>query len=201
MFSLNWNESPKEYNERVLIELEKIEKKYSKILIFGGNHLALLPVYKLTEDLSYNSLTLDAHRDYLLNDGMLTHGSFLRFIKKEKSKRYILGFRDEIKKEDKYNFFDKEISAATIMNKKLDIPNENLKYIDIDVDVLDETIFPFTSCKKDNGISLNKLYEILDYINISNIKFLSISEYAYVLDKEKQGLELIFSIINKFINK
>lgn len=199
MFSLKWNESPKEYNERVLKELEKIEKQYSKILIFGGNHLSLLPVYELTETLSYNSLTLDAHRDYLLNDGMITHGSFLRFIKRKKVKRYILGFRDEIKKEDEYKFFDKEISAEVIVNNNMTIPKDNIIFVDIDVDVLDESIFPFTSCKKENGISLKKLYEILEFIDISNIKILSFSEYAYVLDKEKKGLEIIFSIIDKFI--
>lgn len=199
MFQLKWDESPKKYNERVLKELKKIEQKYSKILIFGGNHLALLPVYKLTENLEYNSLTLDAHRDYLLNDGMITHGSFFRFIKKEKSKRYILGFRDEITNENEHNFFDKEISAETILKSKLDIPKSNLNYIDIDVDVLDESIFPFTSCKKNNGLTLNKLFEIFEYINLTNVKMLSFSEYAYVLDEEKEGLKILFSIIDKFL--
>ena len=75
----------------------------------------------------------------------------------------------------------------------------NINYVDIDVDVLDEKVFPYTVCKKENGLTLNKLFDLLTKLNLQDVKILSLSEYAYVLDDKKEGLKIIIQIINEFL--
>lgn len=199
-YYLKWNETTENYMKRVLHGVKKIIKKYDKIIIFGGNHLSLLPIYKLTEPIKYNSITFDAHRDYLYNDGMITHGSFLRYINRKKTKRVIIGYRDNINSENKYNFFDEEISSEQVNNNQCDYDFGEIKYIDIDVDVFDKRIFPYTVCAMDNGITIKKIKEIFSNISIKDVKILSFSEYAYVLDNKKAGLKKILNIVDLFIN-
>ena len=200
MFNLDWNESLNEYMKRITTELKKIISEHDKVVVFGGNHLSLLPVYNATNKANYSSLTLDAHRDYLYNDGTITHGSFLRFLDKNNVKRYIIGFRDKISEENKYSFFDKEISVKSYkLNNKIEF--DDIKYVDIDVDVLDKKIFPYTVCLIDNGLLLKELMNILNTISFEYIKVLSFSEYAYVLDKKKKGLKIILNIIDKYLAK
>ena len=194
-FSLKWDESLCKYMERITNDLKEIVKSHDKIIVFGGNHLSLIPVYNIAGTLNYNSLTLDAHRDYLYNDGLITHGSFIRFLKKSNSKKFLLGFRDNAK--DKYEFFEREISSIQYM-KDRSIKLNNIKYIDIDVDVFDKKLFPYTVCAMDKGIQISHLFEIFENVEAKNVKILSFSEYAYVLDKKKKGLRIIMKVIDKF---
>ena len=186
---------------RVYNNVFYLNNTYDKIIIFGGNHLSLLPIYQIAEDLVYNSITFDAHRDYLNNNGLITHASFLRYIKKGNSKKYILGFRDCIKSGEKYKYFNKEISAEYLKSKKLNIilPNE-VRFLDIDVDFFDPKIFPYTSCKKGNGFfSRRYVLKILKSINLSDIKILSFSEYVNILDNDKNGIKIIIEILKKIL--
>ena len=199
VFNLEWNESLNRYMIRICKELKIIIKKYDKIVVFGGNHLSLLPVYNATSSVHYNTLTLDAHRDYLYNDGMITHGSFLRYVKKNNTKHYLLGYRDNVDKKDLYDFFDKEISSNEL-KKENNFKFQNIKYIDIDVDVLDKKIFPYTVCAMDNGILIKHLKQIFKNNSIQDVKILSFSKYAYVLDTKKRGLKTIIKIVDDFID-
>jgi len=200
MFNLEWKESLENYMKRIKAELKKIIENHEKVIVFGGNHLSLLPVYNSTNELKYNSLTLDAHRDYLYNDGLITHGSFLRFLDKNKVKRYIIGFRDKISSENEYDIFEKEVSA-TQFKKNNSITCESIKYLDIDIDVLDKKIFPYTVCATNNGLSIKQLLNILELKELNDVKVLSFSEYAYVLDKKKKGINIILNIIDNYLSK
>lgn len=200
LFELQWNESLAEYYERVKTNLLKIIKEHSKTVVFGGNHLSILPVYQTVGELGYNSLTLDAHRDYLFNDGKITHGSFFRFVEKRANHKTIVGFRDVISDDDKYNFFDLEIPCSQLKkNKEINCLNK-INFVDIDVDVLDKKVFPYTVCAAKNGLSLKQLYLLLNHIEFNKSKILAFSEYAYILDKKKKGIKIILDIIGQYIS-
>lgn len=197
LHELQWNETPEQYIRRVYDSIFDLAKKYEKLLIFGGNHLSLLPVYQLAEKLQFNSITFDAHRDYIKSRGLITHASFLRYINGQSSKKYILGYRDEIKEEDKYYFFNNEISAKQLKEDNLRVSiEEDINFLDIDMDFFDETIFPYTYCKKKNGFSLDDFKIIINQLNLDKMKFISFSEYVQILDFRKEGIEFIFKIIS-----
>lgn len=194
-YELKLNETPIQYLNRIYKNVVYLNSFYDRVIIFGGNHLSLLPIYQIAEDLCYNSITFDAHRDYLKNNGKITHASFLRYVRRGNSKKYILGFRDYINDVDKYKYFSKEISANYLKTKNLDvkIPNE-IKFIDIDVDFFDPAIFPYTNCKKDNGFSVNEMFEILKIVSLKDIKILSFSEYVNILDNNKNGIKIMMLV-------
>lgn len=201
-FELQWYETPADYMSRVYENILCLAKKYEKLIIFGGNHLSLLPIYQAAEKFHYNSVTFDAHRDYIRSKGMITHASFLRYVESHSSKKYILGFRDYIREEDKYDFFDDEISAKQLKENKMKLNIENnIDFIDIDVDFFDENIFPYTYCKKENGFSMDEFDVIISQLNLNNLKFISFSEYIQIIDENKKGIEFIFEVIKKILTK
>lgn len=202
LYELGWNESPSDYMSRVYENILCLSKKYDRLIIFGGNHLSLLPVYQVADDLLLNSVTFDAHRDYIQSNGLITHASFLRYIKNHTSTKYILGFRDSINKEDAYNFFDNEYSASYLKSHDLNFCiKKNIHFIDIDVDFFDENVFPYTYCKKENGFSMMDFEKIIHQIKLQDLKIISFSEYIQINDIEKKGIEFIFQIMNQILTK
>lgn len=202
LFELKWDETPKDYISRVYKNMLCLYNKYDKIVIFGGNHLSLLPIYQVAENLHYNSITFDAHRDYIRSKGLITHASFLRYVENHTASKYIVGFRDRIRDDDRYDFFDLEISAETLKKNKLKLSiNDIIHFIDIDVDFFDETIFPYTYCKKDNGFSAEDFDKIISQLDLRDLKIISFSEYIQIMDNNKYGVEFIFKILKKILTK
>lgn len=196
-YEMGFDDTPNQFLKRIYKNILELEKIYDKVIVFGGNHLAILPIYNIASLKNYNSLTLDAHRDYLKNDGNLTHASFLRYIDTNNiNKKIILGIRDHIKETDKFNFFSEEITTNDFRkNNNILINNLNIKYLDIDFDVLDPKIFPYTICKKENGLNFKDLINLFQKITISEIKLISFSEYVPILDAKKYGIKKIFKLL------
>lgn len=169
------------------------------VVIFGGNHLSILPIYEVTNSLGYTSITLDAHRDYNNTNNELTHGSFFRYLKKTGNLAYLIGYRDTTK--DIFSYFDQEINITEAKKEKIKINNENNIFLDIDVDVFDPTIFPYTECKINNGLSYNNFNKILEKIELNKLKVLSFSEYSPYTDEKKIGIYFIESIIKQIYTK
>ena len=202
MFELKWNETPKDYMSRVYENILCLIQKYDRLIMFGGNHLSLLPVYWIAEAMQFNSVTFDAHRDYIKSKGLITHASFLRYIKGHKNGRYIVGFRDQIRDDDNYDFFDLEISAEVLKESKLELEiKKSIQFLDIDVDFFDENVFPYTYCKKPNGFTMDEFQKITKQLDLESLKIISVSEYIQILDYDKHGVEFILKILANLLTK
>ncbi len=202
MYELEWDETPKDYMNRVYENILQLIQKYDKLIIFGGNHLSLLPVYWIAETLQFNSVTFDAHRDYIKSKGLITHASFLRYVKGHTTSRHIVGFRDQIEEDNKYDFFDSEVSAETLKESGLELKiKEPIRFLDIDVDFFDENVFPYTYCKKPNGFTMDEFQRIIRQLDLESLKIISFSEYIQILDYNKIGVEIILEILKKVLTK
>ncbi len=194
--SKDFDSSPRMLLENLYIRLKNMNDK--KCVILGGNHLSMLPVHIKAEENNFCSIVLDAHRDYISEEGY-NHANFLKYIKKNQI--LIYGYRDRnnsdrplniynFSKEEKKDFFD-YIIQNVYLGKTF--------YIDIDVDVLDPVIFPCTYKKIEKGLNFEDIKEIFDIIGIERIRWLSISEYISY-DDDNNYYQIIEMIINYFLN-
>ena len=179
-------ESPHDYLKRIQIELTS--NSIDKGAFIGGNHLSFLPIYRAAKEKGYTIVVLDAHRDYLEQDE-ISHASFIKYL--SDIPIIIFGYRDRIDSvaPDNVTLFPvNKLSEFLEYISKLDYV-----YLDIDIDVLDPSEFPCTYSKINGGIMKSDLFNIIKHLS-SKIKWLSISEYAPVLDYDKY-----YQIIEKIL--
>ena len=169
-------ESPHDYLNR--IETELTSDSVESCVFLGGNHLSFLPVYKAAKEKGYTIVVLDAHRDYL-QQNEISHASFINYL--SDAQIVIFGYRDKL------NVVAPDNVVLFSLNQLPDFldyvsKSDNI-YLDIDVDVLDPSEFPCTYSKINGGITKLELYNIINLL-LPRIKWLSISEYAPILDHE-----------------
>jgi arginase family enzyme len=131
-----------------------------------------------------DTYTFDAHRDYLYNEGLVTHASFFRYVPKVSGKtNYLLGYRDIISDEDAFSYFDYEINVASYDKFIMEhVQASSDIYLDLDIDVFDPHLIPCTGSIKDGGITIKQFNDFLCIVHPRNIKLISISEYIPLLE-------------------
>lgn len=170
----NFFESSLDYLKR--IELEITINFNDMAAFLGGNHLSLLPVYRVAKEKGYSIVVLDAHRDYK-KQNEISHASFINYLSDVPI--VIFGYRDKLDlvAPDNVVLYSPEQLSDFLEY----VSKQNNIYLDIDVDVLDPADFPCTYSKIDGGIKKNDFFKIINELS-SKTKWFSISEYAPVLD-------------------
>lgn len=196
IFEQQFEESAKDYLSRLQTQLGLIIDNSSIVIVIGGNHLSTLPVYKLIYGSSKSIITLDAHRDYFPQDE-INHATFLRQVESNKCKHILLGARDFhlhscthanicSPPETDFSFIDH------FLEKKVD-------YLDIDVDVIDPTIFSWCGSVLDGGYSIEDVLRIIEYSKEKGCTLFSLSEYIPNFDTGLAGAQLILHFIQKML--
>lgn len=196
-FEQNLEESPKNFLERLENNLKDIIKKYDKLILVGGNHLSILPLYRVLyqRDSKDVIITMDAHRDYY-PDNNLNHASFLATLCNNKNTRhYLIGARDFDKHQEDHN-------AIEVLNDDLyKYQFSNITLLDIDVDVINPKIFPSCGCPIDGGFSFEAIIEDIRFCSDRGCKILSISEYIPNWDNAQTNAKMIFEMISVFLEQ
>ena len=194
-----FSESPKDYLCRVQQSIRDAGSKYDRIVVLGGNHLSILPVYRwLYEYELLNIVTLDAHRDYY-PEGSINHATFLKELgKKNTGKHYLVGARDFDKHAEKHSCIE-EITIDALKNNK-SLIDGGIGFLDIDLDVLDPNEFPWCGSTIDNGLTKEIVMSIIQYAVETHCKILAISEYIPNWDFSKTGQSTIIDFVSCFLS-
>lgn len=184
----NFFESPMQFLVRVKNVVDQSIEENDSVVILGGNHLSIMPVYEYFYIKNSNILTLDAHRDYY-PENEISHASFFSYITPSECIHYIVEIRDYIKHDNIIDLPCGQYPPSEFL--------ESVDYIDIDLDVLDPITFSWCGSALDNGLQLEDVSGLIRKCN--KAKVLSLSEYIPIYDNNAEGLEIIRSIILKFL--
>lgn len=192
--------------ESALAYLNRVEKDFANILsinfnktiVFGGNHLSLLPIYKQFYSNAKNILTLDAHRDYY-PENSLNHATFLKFLYHPNILHIIAGVRDDKHhKETHPNItYIHPAEFHLVFNMFSSI---SLDYIDIDLDVLDSGTVSSFCCPIEGGLQWKQVMQVVNFAKINGCNCISFSEYIPYWDTNQRDLQKIISLVQSFIN-
>ena len=192
------DESPKSYLAKINMLLNHIlDKCDSKCCIIGGNHLSILPVYQFIVDKNNaaNILVLDAHRDYY-PQAELNHATFLSFVKKTYNKILLVGCRDN---GNHSCILDKcDVIYRSKYNSTNQLSLDNIDFLDIDLDVIDDKDFSSYSDYLENGLSIKDVKDLICFSKEHGNRVLSFSEYVPLFDNEFKDLFQIIEMINLF---
>lgn len=190
-------ESPLQFLERIQFVLEKDMNKYDRIVFIGGNHLSVLPMYRLLYSSSWcqGILTLDAHRDYY-PDNKLNHATFFKELKKRDYLQHLLfGVRD-------YELHNENHEAIKVLSsdyQELLKHDNKISFVDIDVDVLEPEEFSWCGSVINNGLSLIQIKEMICDLSASGCSVMAISEYIPNWDSGLYGANQIVQLIKIFL--
>ncbi len=208
VFSYNDEINAETYLDKIYEYLQENYKKYELIIIFGGNHLSVYPVYRfLLNEPGNLIINLDAHRDIYKTDGQLTHASFIRYVEiNEESQLINYGYRDFLNCENESLFYSKTFSVFEYKEfmeylSDMEIDLYRNVYLDIDVDVFDPSIFPYSATNMSMGISLDSTQNLLTYLGLYSPKVISFSEYSPLLDSRNLGISFMYKIAEYLITK
>ena len=189
------DESPRLFITQLTYNLIDIIKKYEKLVVLGGNHLSILPLYRVLyqRDSKDVIITMDAHRDYYPENN-LSHASFLATLSKnENTKHYLIGVRDLDRHQEINN-------AIKILEDDLcKYQFSNITMLDIDVDVINPEIFPSCGSPIDGGFSFEEVKKCVRFCNDRRCKIISISEYIPNWDNARVNAKMILEIIRFFL--
>lgn len=190
-------ESAQQYLKKVYDILCPLLKTEKKLIIIGGNHLSILPVYAYFYNYDSTVVTLDAHCDFYPEKG-LNHANFMRYLNnKNNTSHYILGARENIQSINMY----KHIKAVPI-NSFCELYNTHRKpvnFLDIDLDVIDPEIFNWCGSPSDNGASIEEVLNVVNQYKKNNGTCLAISEYIPNFDTDNNGFKIIKMIVDAFV--
>ena len=187
-FDQNFDESVSDFFRRIQSNYIEWISSYSLIFLFGGNHLSIFPFFQKTLE-SGDVLSLDAHVDNYHSD-TINHGTFLNYLNDTYGKYYIYGSRDNNKSK-----------GNEIVLSSGNIPRKDISHLDIDLDVLDPSIFPYVGCPLTHGMTTIDLFRVLEEINYTRLNTVSISEYIPLLDKDNLGKRTILQIVRFIIHQ
>lgn len=189
------DESPERFLEILTYKLSEIIEKYDRVVLMGGNHLSILPLYRILYQSNTKDtiITLDAHRDYY-PENKLSHASFLSSLcKNGNTKHYLIGVRD-------FERHQEENGSIEILTDDLSEHQiSNITLLDIDVDVINPEIFPSCGSPIDGGLSYEKIEEYVRFCNKRGCKIMSISEYIPNWDNARTNAEMILAMIRVFL--
>ena len=187
-FSLAYNETPNEYLKRIEHIFEKLVwNKFDRYYIFGGNHLSIFPIYSVLYKYEKSILTLDAHRDYYPGKD-INHATFMKDLCSDNVTHIIGGCRDW----EKHNQQHRTIKALKLQNGLLEdyVNNmEEIGFLDIDVDVMNDIDFPFYCCYLEKGIDLENVKRIINIAREKNVNTMPYLNICHTMIWNKMDLK------------
>lgn len=192
LINQRFDESSREYLNRVKGFVSSSER----CIVLAGNHLSCLPVHEVAREKSMLRIVLDAHRDYAtlpIDDP--THANFLSIVG-DMQKVAFYGYRD--------GPYDTSCSAGQYSCRDLDklrslvasLAEGTRIYVDIDLDVIDSSLFPATGCPLPDGLSIQGVLDALDAIGLSRIDIVSFEEYTPLTDPNGRCLDIAIELIS-----
>ena len=183
-------ESAHEYLMRAEDEILLSER----CVVLGGNHLSCLPAHIAAKRKNLYRIILDAHRDYgTLTTGNPTHANFLSIVDDMQNVLFY-GYRDGV--HDR-NCEAKQFRRSDLSKMKAlvnSLPKQTRFYVDVDLDVIDPSIFPATGCPLPEGLTISNVIDTIDIIGLDRIDIISFEEYMPILDDDEQCLRVILNL-------
>lgn len=197
LINQKFDESPERYLDRVKNEVSSSDK----CVVLAGNHLSCLPVHKVALERGLFRIVLDAHRDYAVAPiESPTHANFLS-IAGHLDNLVFFGYRD--------GDFDSSCEAKQLKCHDLggitefvgSVPKDARFYVDIDLDVIDPSIFPATGCPLPGGVKPDEVSLVLNTIGLDRIDSASFEEYIPIIDVERRCLGVVIELFQQFARK
>ena len=189
----SYSESAKDYLSRVRGLLCDYTKSYNQVIVIGGNHLCMLPLYQEIYNKGGGIITLDAHRDYY-PESSINHATFLKEVSSVKCRHLLLGVRD-YKNHSCEHPTAKSAYKVNSSDLGLFFHNSTIDYLDIDIDVLDPTLFCWCGSPIDNGYTIDETKEFISYAKQNGCALFSVSEYIPNSDNSFHGAKIIIDMI------
>jgi len=202
--------------------LNSIISKGAIPILIGGNHLSVLPLYKLYSKMNTNIgiVIFDAHHDLLETkdtSNNISHGNFLRHILPTENLHVLhVGTRDWESNSTLNKFKTNSIDIDEIILNNIEVISnkiltifEDVDYIhiDVDFDVLDYAFMNAVMTSTPIGLNpqqlLHLIFKIVDNKKIIGMDFV---EYNFMLDNKsesslKVAIQIIFFALKRLIEK
>lgn len=187
-----FDESPREYLSRVKNSILSSER----FIVLAGNHLSCLPVHEVAHERGMFRIVLDAHRDYAaLPVRDPTHANFLSLVGDMRGVAFY-GYRDGLHDAScdagQYSCCDLDGLRALVGS----LARGTRLYVDIDLDVIDPSLFPATGCPLPGGLSVQDALDALNTIGLDRIDIVSFEEYMPLADSDGKCLDIIIELIS-----
>jgi arginase family enzyme len=175
-------------------------------LFVTGNHLGMLPVYEALASIDARIcvVSLDAHLDiydWAAEKEPLNHGNFLRKLARGSLAVVNVGHRDlTLAEDDVRRFFDRAYGIDALLERGLpDVVGEvadfarnfDATFLDLDVDVLDQSTMAATGCPVPFGLTSKDLLSIIVGLWDERLLGVGVSEYNGLLDRDGSGRDLL----------
>jgi len=197
LINQRFDESPRGYLNRVKDSILSSKR----CIVLGGNHLSCLPVHEAAREKGMFRIVLDAHRDYTkLPVGDPTHANFLSIVGNMQDVAFY-GYRDGVYDTscdaDQYKCHDLD-GLKTLMKS---LEEGTRIYVDIDLDVIDPSLFPATGSPLPNGLSVSDVLDTLDVIGIDRIDIVSFEEYIPLSDSDGRCIDIAIELISYIMER
>lgn len=197
LLNQRFDESPREYLRRV----RGVVSASKRCIVLAGNHLSCLPIHEIALERGLFRIVLDAHRDYTASPiGSPTHANFLG-IAGEMRHLVFYGYRDGPHDDaciaGQYSCADTNGLKSFIGS----LPKTTRFYVDVDLDVIDPSVFPATGCPLPDGLSVSAVLGVLGTIGLSRIDIVSFEEYIPLADSNGKCLETIILLLDHIMKE
>ncbi len=191
-------ESALQFLERVYCKMLLVLQSEEKVILIGGNHLSIFPVYRYFYSAQSRILTLDAHCD-CYDFPSLNHASFLNYLDDTANVKHVIS---GVRSTYGAPIISKQITIAhghqqSSLDSLMDILP--VDFLDIDVDVMDPNIFSWCGSPCEGGLTAEQVTHLVKYYNRTGGRVLAISEYIPNYDFQGKGLSIIKHIIDAFV--
>ena len=181
--------------------------EFGHTLWVAGNHLGVLPVY---DELGKDDLVIvcDAHLDcYDLADTTteLSHGNFLRSVKKPRPTIVNVGSRDLflVPKDTKPHLdrvFPAEADWATTLAEITALAaGAKRVWLDLDADALDPAFAPGVLGPQPMGLSPAQVWHLIAAVGPARLTGLSVSEFCPAADERDRTLGLLAWLLERLL--
>ena len=181
--------------------------EFERTIWLAGNHLGALPVY---DELGKGDLIIlcDAHLDcYDLSDTTteLSHGNFLRSVKKPRPKIAHVGSRDLfLVPEGTTPYLDRVFPAeaewgGTLAEVAAMASGAGRVWLDLDADALDPAFAPGVLGPMPMGLTPQQVWQLIMAVGPARLAGLSVSEFCPASDVRDQTLQLLAWLLERLL--
>ena len=181
--------------------------EFERTIWLAGNHLGALPVY---DELGKGDLIIlcDAHLDcYDLSDTTteLSHGNFLRSVKKPRPKIAHVGSRDLfLVPADTAPYLDRVFPAEadwpeTLAEVAALATGAGRVWLDLDADALDPAFAPGVLGPMPMGLTPHQVWQLITAVGPAKLAGLSVSEFCPAADVRDQTLQLLAWLLERLL--
>ena len=166
-----------------------------RAIIFGGDHTTTY--YALKNVKPEKILVFDAHPDFAKYVDSLNHASVCRALKEAGWDLSIIGVRGYSSKLEEY--YEAKKAGVNFLDcpKKID----DVKFMSIDLDFLEATIFPAIRVPEIGGYTISDFLKCIKEISFGKIVYVDFVEYAPDLDNSGVYAKVVAMLIIEIIAK